>query len=89
MTDGKRTVRWKLVTIGMAFAIGSALETGFVGAHWTTKDSDRKVVEVCQGWAAGPQTVPATCSAQPFILPWPSRAARSAMLERSSGAPSD
>ncbi|MDO8476070.1 MAG: hypothetical protein Q7W02_07700 [Candidatus Rokubacteria bacterium] len=69
MTDGKRNVRWKLMPVGMAFAIGSALETGLVVAQWTAKNSDRKVVEVCQGWAAGPQTAPATCSARPSALP--------------------
>lgn len=68
MTDGRRTERWKLTAIGTAFAIGSALETGLVVAQWTAKDNNRKVVKVCQGWAAGPQTAPATCSARPSAL---------------------
>lgn len=63
MTYGRRKERWKLTVIGVAFAIGSVLETGLAVAQWTAKDSDRKVVEVCQGWAAGSQTDPAMCSA--------------------------
>ncbi len=52
MTDGRRNERWKLMAIGMAFAVGSALETGLVVAQWTGIYSDQKVVEVGQGCAA-------------------------------------
>jgi len=48
MTVGKRSERWKLVAIGTAFAIGGALETGFVVAEWMAKDSDTQMVEVGQ-----------------------------------------
>jgi len=68
MTDGKRNERWKLVTIGMAFAIGSALEIGFVGAQWTGSYSGRKMAEVGQVCAAldagGSQTAEGACSAR-------------------------
>lgn len=73
MTDGERNVWWKLTAIGMAFAIGSALETGLVVAQWTGKHSDQKVVEVGQGCAAlragGSQTAQAACSARPSTRP--------------------
>jgi len=69
MTLGRQNKRLKLTTIGAAFAIVSALETGLVVAQWTAKDSDRKVVEVCQSGAADPQTAPATCSARLSALP--------------------
>jgi len=68
MTVGRRNERWKLVAIGMAFAIGSALETGLVVAQWTGKHSDQKLVEVDQDCAAlragGSQTAQAACSAR-------------------------
>jgi len=35
MTLGRLNERWKLMAIGVAFAIGSALETGLVVAEWT------------------------------------------------------
>jgi methyl coenzyme M reductase alpha subunit len=68
MTVGGRNDRWKLLAIGMAFAIGSALESGFVVAQWTAKDSHQKVVEVGQVCAAldagGSQTTEGACSAR-------------------------
>ena len=73
MTDGRRNVRWKLLAIGMAFAIGSALETGLVVTQWTGMHSDQQVVEVGQGCealrAGGSQTAHAACSAQPSTHP--------------------
>jgi len=73
MTVGRRNERWKLLAIGMAFAIGSALETGLVVAQWTGKHSDQKVVEVGQGCAArragGSQTAQAACSARASTRP--------------------
>ncbi len=55
-TLGGRSERWKLLAIGVAFAIGSALETGLVVAQWTGRYSDRKMVEigqVCQALDSG------------------------------------
>ncbi len=43
MTLGRRNERWKLMAIGVAFAIGSALETGLVVAEWTGRYSDQKM----------------------------------------------
>lgn len=68
MTDGRRNERWKLTAIGMAFAIGSALETGLVVAQWAGGYCDQKVAEVGQVCAAldagGPQTAERACSAR-------------------------
>ena len=68
MTDGRRNERWKLTAIGMAFAIGSALETGLVVAQWTGRYSDEKMAEVDQVCAAldagGSQTAAGACSAR-------------------------
>jgi hypothetical protein len=68
MTDGRRNERWKLTVIGMAFAIGSALETGLVVGQWTRSYSDRKMAEVGQVCAAldagGSQTAEGACSAR-------------------------
>lgn len=65
MTDGRRNERWKRMAIGVAFAIGSALETGLVVAEWAGKPSDQQVVEVAKVCAAlsagGSQTGPAAC----------------------------
>jgi hypothetical protein len=76
MTVGRRNARWKLLAIGMTFAIGSALETGLVVAQWTAKHSEQKVVEVGQGCAAlragGSQTAQAACSARSSTPPSPS-----------------
>jgi hypothetical protein len=69
MTLGRQNKRLKLTSIGAAFAIVSALETGLVVAQWTAKESDRKVVEVCQSWTADAQAAQATCSARPSTLP--------------------
>jgi len=53
------------MAIGVAFAIGSALETGLVVAEWAAKPSDQQVVEaakVCAALSAGgSQTGPAAC----------------------------
>jgi hypothetical protein len=72
MTVGKRNERWKLVAIGMAFAIGSALETGLVVAQWTERYGDQMAAEVSQVCAAlgagGSQTAEAACSAWPSTL---------------------
>jgi hypothetical protein len=68
MTDGRRNEQWKLTVIGMAFAIGSALETGLVVAQWTGSFSDQKMAEVGQVCAAldagGSQTAEGACSAR-------------------------
>lgn len=52
MTLRRRNERWKLMAIGVAFAIGSALETGLVVAQWTGqwtgRYSDQKMVEIAQ-----------------------------------------
>ena len=73
MAVGKRNERWKLMAIGMAFTIGSALETGLVVAQWTGKHSDQKVAEVGQVCAAlgagGSETADAACWARPFTRP--------------------
>ena len=73
MTYGKRNVRWKLMAIGMAFGIGSALETGLVVAQWTGRYSDQKMVEIGQVCAAldsgGSQTGEGACSALPSTRP--------------------
>jgi len=73
MTDGKRNVQWKLTAIGVAFAIGSALETGLVVAQWTGKPSDQRVAEVGQVCAAlgggGSATAESPCSVWPFTRP--------------------
>jgi len=62
--------RWKLTTIGVAFAIGSALETGLVVAQWTGTYSDQKMAEIGQVCAAldagGSQTAEAACLARPY-----------------------
>jgi hypothetical protein len=52
MTARSRIRRWKLMAIGVAFAIGSALETGLVVAQWTAKDRDSVVIEAGRGCAA-------------------------------------
>ena len=66
MTLGRRKERWNLTTIGVAFAIGSALETGLVVAQWTGTYSDQKMVEigqVCEALdAGGSQTAEVACS---------------------------
>jgi hypothetical protein len=44
------------MAIGVAFAIGSALEAGLVVAQWTGRYSDQKMVEVdqvCEALDAG------------------------------------
>jgi hypothetical protein len=65
MIVGRRIERWKLTAIGVAFAIGSALETGLVVAQWTAKPDDHvmiEVAEVCAALGAGEsQTVQAAC----------------------------
>jgi len=73
MTIGRRNERWKLMAIGVAFAIGSALETGLVVAQWTGRYSDQKMVEIGQVCAAldsgGSQTGEGACSALPSTRP--------------------
>jgi hypothetical protein len=68
MILGRRNERWKLTAVGVAFAIGSALETGLVVAQWTGRYSDQKMVEVGQVCAAldagGSQTAEGACSAE-------------------------
>jgi hypothetical protein len=65
MIAGRRNERWKLTAIGVAFAIGSALETGLVVAQWAAKPSDQQVVEIAKVCAAlgagGSQTAQAAC----------------------------
>ncbi len=65
MTAGRRNNRWKLMAIGVAFAIGGALETGLVVAQWAAKPSDQQVVEVAGVCAAlgagGLRTAQAAC----------------------------
>lgn len=65
MIVGRRSERWKLTALGVAFAIGGALETGLVVAQWTAKPSDQLAVEVAKGCAAlragGSQTAQPAC----------------------------
>jgi hypothetical protein len=55
------------MAIGVAFAVGSALETGLVVAQWTGSYSDQRVVEIGQVCAAldagGSPTEQPACSA--------------------------
>jgi hypothetical protein len=52
MVLGRRNDRWKLMAIGVAFMLGSALETGLVVAEWTGRYSDQRLVEIAQVCAA-------------------------------------
>jgi hypothetical protein len=52
MILGRRTERWTLTAIAVAFAIGGALETGLVVAQWAERYDDQRAVEVGQVCAA-------------------------------------
>jgi hypothetical protein len=68
MTVGRVKERWKLMAIGTAFAIGSALETGLVVAQWNDGPSDQHVAEVCAALGGGgSQTVEGACWARRSI----------------------
>ena len=73
MTVGRRNERWKLMAIGVAVAIGSALETGLVVAQWTAQPGDQQVVEVAQVCVAlgagGSETAEAACWVRPPTRP--------------------
>jgi hypothetical protein len=72
MILGRRTERWKLTAIAVAFAIGGALETGLVVAQWTGRYGDQRAVEVGQvctalgaGWS---QAAESACPTWPSTL---------------------